>query len=754
MLTKPEYSSWRDPAERPEHGGFLWIKGNPCTGKSTLMKFLFEDAKSKTKGNPSQITLSFFFFARGALEEKSTTGLYRSLLHQLFEKAPDLQDSLDWMTPDGANGIQANGWHEEALKQTFFHAVSKLGSRWLTIFVDALDECEDSQARDMILFFEQLCDEAQEKKVRLSTCCAQLRKGTVTDTATFSDICFSSRHYPHIEIKKGILLTLEDEPGHKEDIQHYTKAKLRLGNTKAAQSLQAEILEKSSLIFLWVVLVVDILNKEYPGKPIVKMRQRLSEIPPRLADLFEMVLTRDNEDAKLLQICLQWILFAARPLKPQELYFAVHFGLEDERDSGRWDQEDITLDEMKNFVRHSSKGLAGVTRNKASEVQFIHESVRDFLFGKYGGSQWTGAVSGNFGGQSHQVLRDCCLGQLMADVGTIQPLDPSIDKAGHSQRRETFCLRFPFLEYSVLHVLHHANSAQKHEMDQHAFLDSFPLRQWAHLNDALEKHAIRRYWGSANLRYILAEKNLADLITIHPRNGSCFDVVPEARYGPPIFAALATGSDGALRALLEAEAQAQPVESQSRLRELCELFFENKNGENSKTLGFDFKFSKQRGVFSHLAECGYDILLAILSLVSGCFDLAYHGRTAISYAAGRGHTDTVNLLVEMGLEIELKDREGQTPLHWAAREGHESTVKLLLEKGAKIESRDGNWQTPLSWAAEGGHESTVKLLLEKGAEIEPRDDAGRTPLSWATKNNQTTVVDILIKRGARVESSA
>ena len=531
-------------------------------------------------------------------------------------------------------------------------------------------------------------------------------------------------------------MTLEDEPGHKQDIQHYIKAKLRLSKTKAAQSLQAEILEKSSLIFLWVVLVVDILNKEYPGKPIVKMRQRLSEIPPKLADLFEMILTRDNEHPKLLQICLQWILFAARPLKPQELYFAVQFGLGEECDSGRWDQETITLDEMKNFVRHSSKGLAGVTRNKASEVQFIHESVRDFLFGKYGGGQGSGAAGGNFVGESHEMLKECCLAQLKANVDTTpNPPPQTPPETAPSPSRETLRLRFPFLGYSVLNVLHHANSAQQHDMEQRAFLDRFPLQQWATINDAVEKYASRRYRYSANLRYILAEKNLASLIAIHPRNGSCFDVVPEARYGPPIFAALATESDDAIRALLEAEAQAQPAKSQFCLRELCELFF--KNREKSTTLGFDFKFSKRTGVFHYLAEHGHDVLLAILPLVSGCVDLTFQGRTALSYAAGLGHTDTVNLLQEMGLEIESRDKYGQTPLSWAACNGHESTVKILLEKGAEIESRDNNSQTPLSWAARNGHRSTVKILLEKGAEIESGDKEGRTPLSWVIDNKWT-----------------
>jgi hypothetical protein len=108
FLTKPEYTSWHDVAQQPDHGGFLWIKGNPGSGKSTLMKFLFEEAKLNTKGDSSQITLSFFFLAQGTVEEKSTTGLYRSLLHQLFEKAVELRDSFEWMTADGARVIQRN----------------------------------------------------------------------------------------------------------------------------------------------------------------------------------------------------------------------------------------------------------------------------------------------------------------------------------------------------------------------------------------------------------------------------------------------------------------------------------------------------------------------------------------------------------------------------------------------------------------------------------------------------------------------
>ncbi|KAK4239148.1 vegetative incompatibility protein HET-E-1 [Achaetomium macrosporum] len=234
-----------------------------------------------------------------------------------------------------------------------------LGSRLLTIFVDALNECKDSQTRDMILFLEELCDLARRRRVRLH----------IADNVVFRGICFSSRHYPHIEIEKGIEVTLEDEQGHEGDIRKYVKAKLKLPKRKT----KVELLQRSSLIFLWAVLVVEILNSEFGGSPnIDQMRKRLKNIPPKLADLFEMILTRDEKSPKLMQICLQWIFFATRPLKPQELCFAVQFGPNEDCPSGCWDQETVDVDDLKLFGRHSSKGLAEITRNKASEVQFIH----------------------------------------------------------------------------------------------------------------------------------------------------------------------------------------------------------------------------------------------------------------------------------------------------------------------------------------------------------------------------------------------
>jgi len=112
----------------------------------------------------------------------------------------------------------------------------------------------------------------------------------------------------------------------------------------------------------------------------------------------------------------------------------------------------VDLDQIKTFVRSSSKGLAEVTPT-TSEVQFIHESVRDFLLGKYGG-QWSN--SDNFVGHSHEVLKNCCMAQLNASIArnadVFDPLRPAWEEIFLKSPKED-SVEFPFLSYAVGNVL-------------------------------------------------------------------------------------------------------------------------------------------------------------------------------------------------------------------------------------------------------------------------------------------------------------
>ncbi|KAK3371504.1 hypothetical protein B0T24DRAFT_706512 [Lasiosphaeria ovina] len=253
LLKNEHYRDWTDAEKLTDHHGFFWIKGKPGTGKSTMMKFLFLEAKKAMRGS---LVLSFFFNARGEDLEKSTSGLYRALLLQLIEKAPETRTILDYYGPSGFSAIKENGWQNETLREAFAMALAKLGGRRVVCFIDALDECPEDDVRDMVSFFEELGDLEKEAEFR---------------------VCFSSRHYPEIGIRTGLQLSLELEQEHTADVSLYVDTHLKLGNDPCAEDIKAEILRKSSNIFLWVVLVIPILNKEFDRGRIKALKKKLIE---------------------------------------------------------------------------------------------------------------------------------------------------------------------------------------------------------------------------------------------------------------------------------------------------------------------------------------------------------------------------------------------------------------------------------------------------------------------------------------------
>jgi hypothetical protein len=234
FMGHPLYLDWIGPRSNVDQHGFLWLRGKPGAGKSTLMKFAYNQAQ-KTKPD-EEMLITFFFNAREFDLQKSTVGIYRALLYQLFTEAEDLQELLDQ--------VRDQEWTTDSLCELLLAAVRKLGQRHLRCFVDALDECVEEQVREMINFFEDLQKNACESAGRLS-------------------VCFPSRHYPTITIESGQKLILEDEPGHGDDIAKYVQRQLHPGKDKAGESVRLEVQEKATGMFLWVILVVNILNDEF-----------------------------------------------------------------------------------------------------------------------------------------------------------------------------------------------------------------------------------------------------------------------------------------------------------------------------------------------------------------------------------------------------------------------------------------------------------------------------------------------------------
>ncbi|KAL2140032.1 hypothetical protein VTI28DRAFT_4340 [Corynascus sepedonium] len=431
LLQHPKYQDWLDPGKQLQTHGFLWMRGKAGAGKSTMMKFAYLELK-KGHRKPGMAVASFFFNARGDHLEKSISGMYRSLLLQLLQEFSDLQAILDDtdIVPRNQQGCP----DLNALKELLSNAVMALGQRCFTCFVDALDECDELEVRDMVQFFEELAENSTEEGIQFR-------------------ICFSSRPYPYIDIQRGILLTLEKESGHEADLKQYVKSRLRITHLPLFEELQCQILDKASGIFMWVVLVVEILNNE-SSHGALALRRKLSETPAELSKLFKSMLARDKHRTESLQLCILWILLAKRPLSPSEFRHALWAGL---LEQGLADAElpDNTLMDAAKLVASSSKGLAEITKSKQPTVQFIHESVRDFLVKEKGIQDLWPELGFDWEGPSHEILKRCCATYLYHPgvQATIVTLEDGDDKRNDKVKECSF------LEYAGQQVLYHANAA-------------------------------------------------------------------------------------------------------------------------------------------------------------------------------------------------------------------------------------------------------------------------------------------------------
>lgn len=717
MLKKVHYRDWMNAERLNQHRGFFWIKGKPGTGKSTMMKFLFSEARKTMKGH---IILSFFFNARGDDLEKSTSGLYRALLLQILEKVPETQSILDYYDVPGFETVENNGWQDEMLRELFTLSLKELENQRVVCYVDALDECPEEDVRDMISFFEEL--------------------GELEKVAEFR-LCFSSRHYPEISIRTGLQLVLESEQEHTDDMTLYVDTHLNLGNSSQAEDIRAEILRKSSGIFLWVHLVIPILNKEYDRGRIKALKKRLAEIPTGLHDLFIDMLTRDQKNVDSFLVGVQIILFALRPLSPEEFREAVETYFEDNFTLEDCDLAQMTSENLRKFVLDTSKGLAEITRSKEPTVQFIHESVRDFLI-KEGGLNTLQPTTRNPEATGHDTIKKIC--SLQLDLfGRARRNEYGNNIYAHplwyEERRKEIEKKHHSIHYAVEYILYHANWAQKLGIDQLSFLEHFSMANWtigynwtktwsAHINE--------------HLLYALGETGLADLIRVHPQRAQHFEM-KGGPYGSILLAAMFGGHSAAARALMDLPPLPEEGSTKSaEAKPLPKFSLKMKN------------FNKRRSLLSYACEFGdTDIIRSVWKTASFNEDRESIEQCFL-YAASEAVVDT---LAEWGaftvIDGDSEDTaEEFSPLHEDGSPSDNSLhhVKMALRKDPSIVDNMFTWhnsQDMLSYAAAKGFDQIARMCF-KYTIAEHREAAFVSGINGQdNQSSRISVIEYLIEKG-------
>ncbi|ORY03170.1 putative ankyrin repeat protein, partial [Neocallimastix californiae] len=104
-----------------------------------------------------------------------------------------------------------------------------------------------------------------------------------------------------------------------------------------------------------------------------------------------------------------------------------------------------------------------------------------------------------------------------------------------------------------------------------------------------------------------------------------------------------------------------------------------------------------------------------------------------------------------------KDDDSNTALIYACIRNDEKLVKYLVDIGAEINVKNKYCETPLICSCYNNNTyksinfETVKFLVENGAELNDIDEVGNSALLYACTRNETNIIKYLVEKGANLK---
>jgi hypothetical protein len=494
-------------------------------------------------GNKDLLLAGYFFHGRGKNPlEKSLLGLLQSILYQLLNQDPGLcEEFLPIFLDKQKKHGESIPWHVGELKNFLLSSVRKWSSTPVLLLVDALDECLDEEVQLVVTFLESLARSAIEFDKTLN-------------------VCLASRHYPQIWMSRADELTVEAQSKHAQDIIEYVRHNLTFNDAE----IEKEILQKADHVFLWVELVIKMLNEAYNNGRIRAMKKVLRNVPSDLDNLYSELLSkgRDSNEIQESVLMLQWVLFAGEQLSPEGLYYAVLAGTDPDQSSAL-NREKETRETVQRYITSTSKGLIEIrafgeeaTFSEDSDesdkqtieyrTQFIHESVKGFLLSVKGLQSFDPSLTQHLIGTSHDRLASCCLSYvMMRSLDFFERENSKIKDLGNL---------YPLLFYSADFILFHMETAEEEGVSQITVLQKLQKGSKAirRLQNMSENIPSSQWKENAEVLHVAASRNYYEIArkVVH-EIGTDVDVVG-GTYGIAILAAAVEGNEKIVQLLLPA----------------------------------------------------------------------------------------------------------------------------------------------------------------------------------------------------------
>lgn len=364
-----------------QHGtGIFWISGKPGSGKSTLMKFIAQNSKTRDlihdfQHRAQEITASFFFHFRGSAMQKSFEGVLRSLINQILENVPSLFSILKPILPPKKKGNEVRIWTilglEQCLMALLEQNVSKID---MCLFFDALDEF-DGHHSFICSFLKRLVN---------------LRPASLTRVK----LCFSSRPWDIFTTNFGDCRGFKIQDHTESDIRDYCIHSLSheaygIGHDIVhVEELVLDIIARAEGVFLWVKLVLaQLVQQQSQQHPLslADMQETIRSLPTELDDFYIFIIDRIPRALRWQTYALLDILIRANDEEPSEVSALRVFDAVRVSDCRTYKQahkrfHSIHIPSFDAYITNWSGGLAEIVRSHPrSSVQLMHQTVHQFV---------------------------------------------------------------------------------------------------------------------------------------------------------------------------------------------------------------------------------------------------------------------------------------------------------------------------------------------------------------------------------------
>jgi len=376
-LNWPSFPGWLQ--DSTDH--VYWITGKPGSGKSTLMKYIFENPRLQPflrsyAGDLPLMLAGFFFWNPGSEMQKSYEGLLRTLLYQCLVVRQDLIPAIaprrwalyNLLGADGAEAVVPD-WTWRELKESFEALCSYHGRQFrLAFFIDGLDEFEGAEKSSAILI------------------------NWIKDTIARFGIkfCISSRPWNVFSDAFGKHNSLMMQDLTRNDIDYFVRTEFDKSGAfqelkdvfhDDAKQLISNIIEKAEGVFLWVSLVVKSLLATLTDTPsLALLNEKLAEIPSDIVGMYNAIWNsvaaeRLGTASKIFQLCMLqeftitgetfWLACEGPAVRAQTVL------------------DQSTRQGITKILRRMLDGhTRGICELSSDRVQFLHRSARDWARGE------------------------------------------------------------------------------------------------------------------------------------------------------------------------------------------------------------------------------------------------------------------------------------------------------------------------------------------------------------------------------------